>query len=196
MSEEQAGEQPAHEQPAAEDAETGQWYVSVDGQNRIGPLSKKQVEQMVKEGKAGAETPCWREGSEGGAPLSRIEELSGALAAPAPKADDVLAQKAKRGWSALRSAFRRGADGAARQLKKAELQMKISSIRKDCDKVLLQMGRELYEMGEEFLSCQSYRTHTEKLRSLEEQIRAIQRQIEELEQKAPGRAAGPPEQEQ
>ncbi len=157
-----------------------EWYVSVDGDNRIGPVDKEQVVQMIKDGKLGPEMLCQREGREKWAALRTVQEFSEAFPQPTPRADRAAAEKARAAWSALKSAICKSADELGKRAGRIRLRLKVSSIERKRDRVFLKMGKALYEKGEELLADESYKKLTEELRSMEAEIGELRDRIREL----------------
>jgi len=135
---------------------------------------------MIREGKLGPESLCWRPGLEDWVALRGVEEFAalltpgGVTSAPAPP------ERAKGGWAFFKSALRKGADEAARTAKRARLRLKMASLEKDCNEVFREMGKGLYEKGAGYLSDESYAANIERLRSLRARIQELQGQIEQL----------------
>ena len=179
MREEIRGEQPAGAQP--ESGGPDDWYVSLNGDTQTGPLSKQRVEQMIQEGRLGPEALCWRDGWTDWTALCTVGEFSGALAQARSKVRDALAEKAREGWDAVKSALRKGADEAARTARKAQLYLKITSREKKCNRAFMRMGKNLYERGDAFLSHEDYEKQRQEVSALLGEIARLRKKVEELE---------------
>ena len=179
MCEDMTGKQPASAQ--TESLKPDDWYVSLNGDIRTGPLSKQRVEQMIQEGSLGPEALCWRPGLANWRPLRTVEEFSDVLSQARRKVPEALARKAQGGWKAMKSALQKGADEAARTAKKTQLYLKITSLEKKRNRVFLRMGKGLYEQADAYLSHKDYKKQRDEASAIVAQIHRLQKQVEELE---------------
>ena len=179
MREEITGEKPACAQP--ESARPDDWYVSLNGDSRTGPLSKQRVEQMIQEGTLGPETLCWQAGFADWRALRAVDGFSDVLAQARKRVPEAMARKARGGWKAVKSALQKGADEAARTAKKTQLYLKITSLEKKRNRVFLRMGKGLYEQADAYLSHKDYKKQRDEASTIVAQIHRLQKQVEELE---------------
>ncbi|VTU42703.1 MULTISPECIES: GYF domain-containing protein [unclassified Variovorax] len=79
--------------PAADAAEQVWWYA--EGENRSGPLSAVQLEELVQAGTISMTTLVWREGRLSWKPMQHIPELAKGRAAPAADAEPGFLRQAR-----------------------------------------------------------------------------------------------------
>jgi len=181
MSEETPREECPYAEGKGEQAGPEAWYVSVDGEDRLGPMSRQGVEQMIRDGNLGPEALCWRDGWTDWVALRTVGEFSEPLAQARSKVRDALAEKARDGWKVVKSALRKGADEAARTARKAQLYLKITSREKKCNRAFMRMGKNLYERGDAFLSHEDYEKQRQEVSALLGEIARLRKKVEELE---------------
>jgi hypothetical protein len=148
-----------------------QWFVLLDNQEQVGPISEEDVAQMIHEGRLSGRNVCWRERMQEWTPINRIATFS------------ALCQRESAG-GVVDGAKRRIDDLVSSTKKKARItsiKHKIAQHEKRKNQRLMEVGKLFYESNCELLSQEPYEKKVQQARAEDLAMEQLRREIEDLE---------------